>query len=317
MIAAPAAAQATRRAHHLARGDGARDEPGVARGRDAAADRRGRCPSARHARNPIRVDGPEGEHAYLARLRCADGATLRGSALRREAGVGAYGSVVGAYEVACGAARRPAGLRHVPGGECRNPRARRVSRSRPDLRGAQMIRTRRPQVARHDPALPWSSLCFAPTLVPPFLDRIYYAGPVSDHFDGQHFFNPDRAGAAAARSAPFLQPLGQWRARRLAGQRPGPPDRAAAPRRRPARCWSPGSATPPSWSRPQGLNILTDPIWSERASPFSFIGPRRVRAPGRALRGSAADRPRPGQPQSLRPYGPADAAAGCGSATGR
>ena len=30
----------------------------------------------------------------------------------------------------------------------------------------------------------------------------------------------------------------------------------------------------------QGLNILTDPIWSERASPFSFLGPRRVRAPG-------------------------------------
>lgn len=29
-----------------------------------------------------------------------------------------------------------------------------------------------------------------------------------------------------------------------------------------------------------GLNILTDPIWSERASPFSWIGPRRRRAPG-------------------------------------
>lgn len=29
-----------------------------------------------------------------------------------------------------------------------------------------------------------------------------------------------------------------------------------------------------------GLNILTDPIYAERASPFSFIGPKRVRAPG-------------------------------------
>jgi L-ascorbate metabolism protein UlaG (beta-lactamase superfamily) len=29
-----------------------------------------------------------------------------------------------------------------------------------------------------------------------------------------------------------------------------------------------------------GHNVLTDPIWSERASPFSFIGPRRVRPPG-------------------------------------
>jgi L-ascorbate metabolism protein UlaG (beta-lactamase superfamily) len=30
----------------------------------------------------------------------------------------------------------------------------------------------------------------------------------------------------------------------------------------------------------EGLNILTDPIWSERASPFAFAGPKRVRAPG-------------------------------------
>jgi L-ascorbate metabolism protein UlaG (beta-lactamase superfamily) len=30
----------------------------------------------------------------------------------------------------------------------------------------------------------------------------------------------------------------------------------------------------------QGLNILTDPVWSERVSPFSFAGPERVRAPG-------------------------------------
>ena len=29
-----------------------------------------------------------------------------------------------------------------------------------------------------------------------------------------------------------------------------------------------------------GLNMLTDPIWSDRASPFSWIGPHRVRPPG-------------------------------------
>jgi L-ascorbate metabolism protein UlaG (beta-lactamase superfamily) len=28
-----------------------------------------------------------------------------------------------------------------------------------------------------------------------------------------------------------------------------------------------------------GINILTDPIWSERASPFSWIGPKRMRPP--------------------------------------
>jgi len=29
-----------------------------------------------------------------------------------------------------------------------------------------------------------------------------------------------------------------------------------------------------------GLNILTDPIWSNRASPFNFAGPKRMRPPG-------------------------------------
>ena len=32
-----------------------------------------------------------------------------------------------------------------------------------------------------------------------------------------------------------------------------------------------------------GLNVLTDPVWSERASPLSFLGPRRVCAPGIAF----------------------------------
>jgi hypothetical protein len=30
----------------------------------------------------------------------------------------------------------------------------------------------------------------------------------------------------------------------------------------------------------RGSNILTDPIWSERASPLSWAGPRRRRKPG-------------------------------------
>jgi N-acyl-phosphatidylethanolamine-hydrolysing phospholipase D len=32
-----------------------------------------------------------------------------------------------------------------------------------------------------------------------------------------------------------------------------------------------------------GLNVLTDPIFSERASPFSFIGPQRAQPPGLTL----------------------------------
>lgn len=33
----------------------------------------------------------------------------------------------------------------------------------------------------------------------------------------------------------------------------------------------------------EGLNILTDPVWSKRASPFSWIGPKRVHKPGISL----------------------------------
>lgn len=29
-----------------------------------------------------------------------------------------------------------------------------------------------------------------------------------------------------------------------------------------------------------GLNILTDPVWSDRVSPLSFVGPKRMRPPG-------------------------------------
>ena len=44
----------------------------------------------------MRVGGPEGERAYLARLRCADGASPRiGS--REDAGVDAFGTVARAY----------------------------------------------------------------------------------------------------------------------------------------------------------------------------------------------------------------------------
>lgn len=32
------------------------------------------------------------------------------------------------------------------------------------------------------------------------------------------------------------------------------------------------------------VNILTDPVWSERASPFNFIGPKRVTPPGIKLK---------------------------------
>lgn len=55
------------------------------------------------AENPIRVGGPEGARAYAMRLRCADGsAPTVGTG--EAAGIGAFGSVVNALAINCGAA---------------------------------------------------------------------------------------------------------------------------------------------------------------------------------------------------------------------
>jgi L-ascorbate metabolism protein UlaG (beta-lactamase superfamily) len=124
--------------------------------------------------------------------------------------------------------------------------------------------------------------CFAPALVPPFLDRIYYQGPRSDHFDGKRFFNPeDRArppqGVTPARF------FNRWA--RGEGRAQWPERVPVVPTRPPPRV--DGNTMRVTWIghstvliQTAGVNILTDPIWSERASPFSFIGPKRVRAPG-------------------------------------
>lgn len=123
------------------------------------------------------------------------------------------------------------------------------------------------------------ALSFAPTLVPPFLDRIYYSGPVSDHFDGRRFFNP------GARDPPRLDSgriLNRW----LSSERPAWPDSVPVQTNVPPRTVV-GDEMRVTWIghstvlvQVAGLTLLTDPIWSERASPFSFMGPRRVRAPG-------------------------------------
>ncbi|WP_114953611.1 hypothetical protein [Sphingosinicella terrae] len=55
------------------------------------------------AENPVRVGGPDGERAYIARLRCADGSAPR-TGQRGSAGVGAFGTIVDAYPLDCGAA---------------------------------------------------------------------------------------------------------------------------------------------------------------------------------------------------------------------
>lgn len=126
-----------------------------------------------------------------------------------------------------------------------------------------------------------AGLCFAPTLIPPFLDRIYYQGPASGHFDGERFFNPDEDAPLSGSSRSRF--FSRWA--RSAERAPWPdrvPVTPTVPLRRIA-----GDAMRVTWIghstvlvQTQGLNILTDPIWSDRASPVSFTGPRRVRAPG-------------------------------------
>jgi L-ascorbate metabolism protein UlaG (beta-lactamase superfamily) len=110
-----------------------------------------------------------------------------------------------------------------------------------------------------------------------------YDGPISDHFDGQRFFDPDGAPPKS---------LGQVLRWQFGGGR----KRATWPDWAP----SPHVDTPParvdggkvrlsfvghvSWLiQTAGLNILVDPVWSERASPISFAGPKRRNDPGIAF----------------------------------
>jgi hypothetical protein len=53
--------------------------------------------------NPVRVGGPQGARAYIARLRCADG-SRPAPGPHAAGGVGAYGTVTERYPLDCGAA---------------------------------------------------------------------------------------------------------------------------------------------------------------------------------------------------------------------
>jgi len=113
------------------------------------------------------------------------------------------------------------------------------------------------------------------------IKKPYYRGPVSDHFDGTRFFV---AGGAADKSRDDLWKL--LRTKRVAW----PTDVKNPPASPPASRVE-GSALKITMIghaslliQTRGLNLLIDPVWSKRASPLSFAGPRRVTAPGVALR---------------------------------
>jgi L-ascorbate metabolism protein UlaG (beta-lactamase superfamily) len=110
----------------------------------------------------------------------------------------------------------------------------------------------------------------------------YYRGPRSDHFDGTRFFNPDGHKPRNLRDLLKWQ-LGGGRARwPHAFQSPFPhahPETAVAEGM--LRATMVGHAS--LLIQAPGLNILTDPVWSRRVSPLSFIGPQRVNEPGIAF----------------------------------
>src|SRR6201996_7357825 len=110
-----------------------------------------------------------------------------------------------------------------------------------------------------------------------------YDGPASDHFDGLHFFDPDGSPPKA------LREVWRWQF-----------DRGRQRAKWPVWVPSPYADTPParvdgakvrlsfvghaSWLiQTAGLNILVDPVWSERCSLFAFAGPKRHNAPGIAF----------------------------------
>jgi L-ascorbate metabolism protein UlaG (beta-lactamase superfamily) len=105
----------------------------------------------------------------------------------------------------------------------------------------------------------------------------FYRGPATDHFDGLHFYN---SGAGLRGAGSILR----W----LANRKPGPwpkwinePLGAPPPGRVTGggiRATFVGHST--VLIQMDGINVLCDSIWSIRASPFSWIGPRRHRAPG-------------------------------------
>ncbi len=114
--------------------------------------------------------------------------------------------------------------------------------------------------------------------------------PVSDHYDGSAFFNPEPSsrGTTAKRTSGFS--FLRSRLRRdpaIWSQWPEHIENKAYPP--PAGASQAGSAEisfighSSFLLRLPGLIVLTDPVFSYRCSPFSFAGPHRVRDPGIAL----------------------------------
>jgi len=103
-----------------------------------------------------------------------------------------------------------------------------------------------------------------------------YHGPVSKHFDGEEFHNllpTESHGFGDMLNWMWNREPGVWQEVTDAVYGPRPPAHANS-----LRATFVNHAT--VLIQTHELNILTDPIWSERASPVSWAGPKRMRPPG-------------------------------------
>lgn len=104
-----------------------------------------------------------------------------------------------------------------------------------------------------------------------------YSGRKSDHFNGKNFINPDSTKAKG------LYEVLKWALNRTPGK--WIKKEKVVYNNKPVQRITDGiRITFVNHStfliQTNGLNILTDPVWSERVSPFNWIGPKRMRPPG-------------------------------------
>jgi len=104
-----------------------------------------------------------------------------------------------------------------------------------------------------------------------------HQGEITDHFDGKKFINPGHAQAKG------LRDVFQWMMQRKQG--PWTEIKNNAYGEKPEATVTQGvKVTFVNHStfliQIDGKNILTDPVWSERTSPFQFAGPKRMKQPG-------------------------------------
>jgi L-ascorbate metabolism protein UlaG (beta-lactamase superfamily) len=107
----------------------------------------------------------------------------------------------------------------------------------------------------------------------------YYAGPVTDHFDGTRFFVPGEKPVNSFTNLMRWQfgsdPRASWPAVVPSTFNDVPPPRFESAGIRSVLI---GHAS--FLVQVAGLNILIDPVFSERTSPVSFAGPKRFNPPG-------------------------------------